>query len=100
MFGSPADFLLPAVYTAGSYIEAGLPNITGSVVGNNWGAFSSDTCTVKGALYTSKRKSGAYYNAGNCMNDLYFDASKSNSIYGSSDTVQPNAITARYYIKY
>ena len=86
--------------TAGSYIDCGLPNITGSVVGNNWGAFSSDTCTVKGALYTSQRKSGAYYNAGNCMNDLYFDASKSNTIYGNSTTVQPSAITACYYIKY
>ena len=28
-----------------------------------------------------------------------FDASRSNSIYGSSDTVQPPAVTVRYLIK-
>ena len=29
-----------------------------------------------------------------------FDASKSNSIYGNSTTVQPPAVTMRFYIKY
>jgi microcystin-dependent protein len=30
---------------------------------------------------------------------MHFDASKSNPIYGNSDTVQPNALTTRYIIK-
>lgn len=30
---------------------------------------------------------------------LAFDVSRSNSIYGASDTVQPLAYTVRYYIK-
>lgn len=29
-----------------------------------------------------------------------FNASRCSSIYGSSNTVQPNALTARYYIKF
>lgn len=31
---------------------------------------------------------------------LYFDASKSNAIYGTSDIVQPPALTMKYIIKY
>ena len=31
---------------------------------------------------------------------LTFNAQNSNAVYGSSSTVQPNALTARYYIKF
>ena len=33
-------------------------------------------------------------------NKVIFDASRSNSIYGTSTTVQPASLTTRYYIKY
>lgn len=83
---------------AGTVKSAGLPNITGSthssesdrpaIVGT--GAFTS--------VYDATGKLGGSY-AGGSANHDYFDASQSNPIYGNSDTVQPNALTARYIIK-
>ena len=64
-----------SAHAAGTTVKAGLPNITGQV--------------------PSAR---LWYNATNVTNslpkDLYFDASRSNSIYGRSSTVQP----AAYYV--
>ena len=34
------------------------------------------------------------------ITDIEFDASRSNPIYGNSDTVQPNSISCRFYIKF
>lgn len=97
---SPASFLggtweqLPAGYAlwtassgAGGTIPAGLPNITGEVFINSVGNGDSGW---NGALRTNETGGGAggtSYNRG----QLYFDANKSNSIYGSSTTVQPPA---------
>ena len=83
--------------TAGSVKSAGLPNITGSYVSIS----DSRKYTVSGALY--KGDSGAYrYNTAGAYDGygIGFDASKSNSIYGNSTTVQPPALTMRMYIKY
>lgn len=96
---SPASFLggtwerLPEGYAlwtsssnAGTTISAGLPNITGSVFNNS----VSGSTTGSGALYSKKEGSGAggsTYNRGT----IYFDASRSSSIYGASSTVQPPA---------
>jgi hypothetical protein len=84
-------------------VEAGLPNITGkanfgtggasarqSIVRHGSGAFRSQTnCTYAPSL-------------GNVLSDVYenlvFDASLSNPIYGNSDTVQPNAVKKLLYI--
>ena len=85
---------------AGKYIEAGLPNVTsggqvfetlrtapsgwyGSVYYNNWG--QTNTGWV-GNCPTSK-------------GDISIDASKENPVYGKSDTVQPESLTMRYFIK-
>ena len=92
---------------AGNYIKAGLPNITGHVhlqSGSTpfhrppWGtvyegAFSKTLNSSSGHTYYSQ-----YMNSGG-FTDLYFDASDSNSIYGTSETVQPPAYTVHYIIK-
>ena len=79
-------------HAAGTTVEAGLPNITGTL---------SD---VMGSFYAYPSGSGAFSvkgigrslengSSGNYGN-ISFDASKSNAIYGRSSTVQP----AAYYV--
>lgn len=82
----------------GTVVAAGLPNITGAIQ-NNFTYFSSET---EGAFY-----SYASVTAGNLApgegvlyNYNKFDASKSNPIYGNSNTVQPAAIRLIAQIKY
>ena len=83
-------------HAAGSTVEAGLPNITGTA---NGGVLSMSTPSSDGAF------GGKYYNTttrhgGGDKGDWFstynrtFDASKSNAIYGRSSTVQP----AAYYV--
>ena len=81
-----------STHAAGTTVEAGLPNITGTL---------SD---VMGSFYAYPSGSGAFSvkgigrslengSSGNYGN-ISFDASKSNAIYGRSTTVQP----AAYYV--
>lgn len=90
--------------TAGTIKNAGLPNIMGSVAVNiitrdgtsavgtkfNNGAIES-IVNFKDGPSTTNNKSSISFN---------FNASKYNSIYGNSNTVQPPAITAQILIKY
>lgn len=74
----------------GTYYPAGLPNITGSA---NWlvaGGYSDPT----GAFYwiTPHYHRRTLLETYDSNADLAFDASKSNSIYGGSNTVQPPAL--------
>ena len=88
--------------TAGTVKSAGLPNITGTLDLNE-GCPRILDLSSSGALSASSYSSentGFGKLSGGKMNKLYFDASKSNSIYGSSNTVQPPALTMRYIIKY
>lgn len=79
----------------GKTIEAGLPNITGEVViytSNNYskydkGAFKTKETTISGESYKL---------LGNAPN-ITFDASRSNEIYGKSETVQPPAYVVAYW---
>lgn len=90
---------------AGTVKQAGLPNITGNItstgnsVGNNGSNTSSHSGALKGEDYNKHSAAGssqsAYY-----MGKISFDASLANSIYGNSTTVQPNALTTRFIIKY
>ena len=80
---------------AGTYYEAGLPNITGNI-----SAFKS---SISGAFVGSNNTNR--YDGWDDNEDEYavstsFDASRSNSIYGASTTVQPPAMTVIYCIKY
>ncbi len=83
----------------GVYRSAGLPTITGWVT-YAYGVYRG----LYGAFYNVAQNgtgSGANYpNSGQVQQVVYFDASKSNSIYGSSSTVQPPAMTIKYIIKF
>lgn len=79
--------------TLGDLTQAGLPNITGNfsvIIPYNAyanGAFVSPTVTVNGGSQNNNQGYG-----------VGFDASASNSIYGNSNTVQPQSIKVLYYI--
>ena len=84
-------------HPAGTTVEAGLPNITGK----NWYLFgSSGSSVTNSALYFDSMSSWNYgtswHGAGSGTDYMTqnFDASRSNSIYGNSATVQP----AAYYV--
>lgn len=82
-------------HAAGSTVEAGLPNITGTA---NGGVLSVDEPSSNGAFGATEYIIGISYRNGD-VQDLYkydrtFDASRSNAIYGASSTVQP----AAYYV--
>lgn len=82
-------------HKAGTTIEAGLPNITGSLNASNMypfgsasGAFSS--LTSAGGYTGANSGAGGYHNAN-------FNAENSNPIYGASDTVQPPAFVVNIW---
>lgn len=87
--------------TAGNVVKAGMPNITGSL--------PFFTYLNPGETINNGALSGTYINASNPITGestlltfynsrLDFNASKSNSIYGNANTVQPPAYTVKYYI--
>ena len=78
-------------HAAGTTVEAGLPNITGSFVANvrfNYNKTSGAFTVSNSAASTSANNSDAG------IFTYSLDASKSNAIYGRSATVQP----AAYYV--
>lgn len=89
-----------STHAADTTVEAGLPNITGSLIGKN-----ADDSPFRGSK-ASLLKSGAlkftevdsphsgYVAYSGSEYNIEFDASLSSPIYGASDTVQPPA----YYI--
>lgn len=80
-------------HAAGTTVEAGLPNITGTFVAN---AFTDGDIKTTGAFYAaslSESKTATSYSTFQTKG-LGFDASLYNSIYGASNTVQP----AAYYV--
>lgn len=87
-------------HAAGTTVEAGLPNITGSLIETE--ADSSPFRGSKASLKSSgalkfvefNTSWGGYRGDSGSTYDVYFDASRSNSIYGRSYTVQP----AAYYV--
>lgn len=89
----------------GSAIQAALPNITGRIQNNSSASgdqflTDSENLSQSGALYVSSwasNKASIQNTSSQRMtNDISFDASRSNSLYGKSDTVQTNAI--KYYV--
>lgn len=89
-------------------VNAGLPNITGTLSSKNtssaWKFLADKLTKVSGAF--SVEGEGAKQGMASDANPpwgydtLNFDASKSNPIYGSSDTVTPLTYTVRVYICY
>ena len=80
-------------------VEAGLPNIKGDIDYDHSGNYSYQN---NGCVSTGKYQSqtGAAGNSANLYRGIVIDASKSNPIYGASDTVQPPAISLIAQIKY
>lgn len=86
--------------TRGSKRNAGLPNITGqtySILTEN--PFSSGALT-SGDVVPNNLGLAPDVNLANKLRYLLFNASNSNSTYGSSTTVQPKSLTVRAIIKY
>lgn len=89
-------------YTAGSTVEAGLPNITGSFttkttdVGGSPFSGDANVLSAKGSLAFSEKSASysGYTGHSGSQYNIQFDASRSNPIYGRSYTVQP----AAYYV--
>ena len=88
------------LFTAGNYIEAGLPNITG-YTGLASGDYNNSEYNVvpEGAFYRNSAKS-TLFGWDSAYTGISFDASRSNAVYGKSNTIQPNALTICCYIKY
>lgn len=83
-----------ANHKAGTTVEAGLPNITGSATyistdGMDQTAYPDFGC-FSWVTYDSRWKLSTV-DDGPVKRDLLFNASRSNPIYGRSDTVQPPA---------
>lgn len=78
-------------HAAGTTVEAGLPNITGSFVAD----VKKGEHKVSGAFTAGNViASTGEYNSSSDVYKFSLDASKSNAIYGRSNTVQP----AAYYV--
>lgn len=91
--------------TAGQVKGAGLPDIVGYFNVNNGSLYIGKgygdgfTGPFTAGAY-NQNVSGGTTNIGSQMTGLWFSASKANSIYGSSDTVQPKSYVVKYYVCY
>lgn len=90
-------------HPAGTTVEAGLPNVKGTFIAALRNGFTDDSANrITGAFYENGITTGEDdYNSITSNVGIPsggapfgFDASRSNPIYGASDTVQPPA----YYI--
>ena len=86
-------FLQPS-QNAGSIVEAGLPNITGTI-----GAIGLTGANYSGAFYKYS-SGGVLANNGEPDYTAGFNASRCSAIYGNSTTVQPPAQGVHICIKY
>lgn len=96
------DRFIQGSNTSGTVMEAGLPGITGQFGwdGNNVNQLDK----FAGSLFGDYISTGTPNARGSVSADgsylVQLDASRSNPIYGNSSTVQPPAVTMRYYIKF
>jgi microcystin-dependent protein len=98
-----------STYIAGTYNDAGLPNISGTITSRKTASTSPYAGGITGASGAFKFTSGAA--SGNSaglsasgstygVDTANFAASNSNSIYGASSTVRPPSLNVLFYIKY
>lgn len=94
------DRFLEGSSAAGKYRDAGLPNITGSILIDRGGKYLN--VEYSGAFYAEK---GSHFNIpvnsqGDNPPNIKIDASRSSKVYGQSTTVQPAALNCKFCIKY
>ena len=99
------DRFLEGSSTAGNKITPGLPNLVGGIGGVINSCSGSGTVTsysIDGCCKINNRAN--YLNGGASgtinISQVNFDASKYNSIFGNSNTIQPPALSIQYLIKY
>ncbi len=78
-------------HNGGDTVEAGLPNITGTASLDSGAGLMRDNSLLGGAFGRGFTWAWQPATQNYTGNSLTFDASKSNAIYGASDTVQPPA---------
>ena len=77
----------------GTYLQQGLPNITGYAgLTKNGG--------MNGAFYEGNQGRAAGKGDTFSTSECYFDASRSNPIYGRYPNVIPESVSTAYIIKY
>ena len=96
-------------YTANTTIDAGLPNIEGSFYGRphgsangiNGGGITGAQGAFKFTINGTTQSDNGCNETGTMSNSdlITFNASKSNSIYGNSTTVQPNAFVVNIWVR-
>ena len=94
------------VSEVGSYLAAGLPNITGGLTFRSVDSGSSyyNIMTSRSGAFSDDGVSGETFSTAKGTNNrvptrVKFDASASNSIYGNSTTVQPESIVGLWLVK-
>lgn len=90
----------------GGYLAAGLPNITGTISKQDTAGFSTGSYAQIDFLgaFSESTRGGVTHNGSvafveTALKTINFNASKSNPIYGSSDTVQPPSIVGLWVVK-
>lgn len=76
----------------GMSVEAGIPNIIGTVSSGSYNP------TTSGAFYETGTKKASSPNTGGSTMICGFDASLCSSVYGKSDTVQPKSVKKLAYM--
>ena len=85
--------------TAGTRKNAGLPNITGSIVNAAASSVFSNDGTYTGAFAFLKANRSDYTASTSSAGGVEFKAQRANAIYGASSTVQPASLSALILIK-
>ena len=91
-----------SISEVGGYLAAGLPNITGTLLGSGSNSINYETYFTGAFAYTNaviSKTYGASERNEKHNSSADFNASFSNPIYGSSDTVQPPSIVGLWCVK-
>lgn len=79
-----------------AYVDAGLPDIEGSI-----GYRASSSNWYSGCVYgANKTDGGTWDTTSTYAGTAYIDATRSSALYGKSSTVQPKALRLKFCIKY
>ena len=82
----------------GDVVEAGLPNITSENRSISFVSDSTNDDLSSGAFIENYKDGYSGLSSYNYRHQFKFDASRSSSIYGNSNTVQPQSVQGFYYI--